>query len=304
MDKATQASGFLKTGTIDFAKAGAQPLISYMTGLQDAAQKAAAAEYQHEQSLVGSKKAVDDAVDVYRKYTQGSLADNRVALGLTADKAKALGDKYLGLPRDIKTKLEMLGTDPVVKALDQIGGQLAHLTHVPWQPLIVPPDVGPAKAAIASIPTSKNVYVHPAVDNAALQYTQSQMDSLAATRYVQFIPVAAGHRQEAAAAALGLDTGGIVTGPSVRMLGETGAEAVVPLTKPPSQVDPSVRALSALAQGKAIPGNVAASPSQFSGGTYVARQLNVAKIEVSTPATDTLAVAQMVLNRLVSAGYA
>jgi hypothetical protein len=63
-----------------------------------------------------------------------------------------------------------------------------------------------------------------------------------------------------------------------------------------------VRALSALAQGKALP-NVGAAPSQFTGGTYVAKQLNVAKIEVSTPVTDTYAVAQSVLNRLVSAGY-
>jgi hypothetical protein len=101
----------------------------------------------------------------------------------------------------------------------------------------------------------------------------------------------------------GTATGGLFLGPQVRLLGEAGPEAVVPLDQPLSMVDPAVRALSALAQGKALPENVSALPAQFSGGTYVAKQLNVAKIEVTTPVNDTVVVAQQVLNRLVSAGY-
>ena len=45
-------------------------------------------------------------------------------------------------------------------------------------------------------------------------------------------------------------TGGTVTGPTRALIGEAGPEAVVPLNRPLAQVDPSVRALSAIAQGK------------------------------------------------------
>lgn len=44
-------------------------------------------------------------------------------------------------------------------------------------------------------------------------------------------------------------TGGLFTGPQKRLISEAGPEAVVPLRRPLSQVDPSVRALSAFAQG-------------------------------------------------------
>lgn len=45
-------------------------------------------------------------------------------------------------------------------------------------------------------------------------------------------------------------TGGTVFGPTNALIGESGPEAVVPLDRPLHQVDPSVRLLSAIAQGK------------------------------------------------------
>ena len=45
-------------------------------------------------------------------------------------------------------------------------------------------------------------------------------------------------------------SGYMTNGPAVKLIGEAGPEAVVPLRRPLSQVDPSVRALSAYAQGK------------------------------------------------------
>lgn len=47
-------------------------------------------------------------------------------------------------------------------------------------------------------------------------------------------------------------TGGIFNGAQGRIIGEAGPEAVVPLNRPLSQVDPAVRALSAYAQGKNV----------------------------------------------------
>lgn len=47
--------------------------------------------------------------------------------------------------------------------------------------------------------------------------------------------------------------GGTFSGAQARIIGEAGPEAVVPLNRPLNQVDPSVRALSAIAQGLALP---------------------------------------------------
>lgn len=60
--------------------------------------------------------------------------------------------------------------------------------------------------------------------------------------------------------------GGNVFGPTQALIGEAGPEAVVPLNRPLSQVDPSVRWLSAIAQGKASP---MASGGVVGGGTQV-----------------------------------
>ncbi|UVG33986.1 tape measure protein [Microbacterium phage Wheelie] len=48
-------------------------------------------------------------------------------------------------------------------------------------------------------------------------------------------------------------TGGTFYGAQARIIGEAGPEAVVPLNRPLNQVDPSVRELSAIAQGLALP---------------------------------------------------
>ncbi|QNJ55534.1 tape measure protein [Microbacterium phage Phinky] len=55
-------------------------------------------------------------------------------------------------------------------------------------------------------------------------------------------------------------TGGTFSGAQARIIGEAGPEAVVPLNRPLGQVDPSVRALSAIAQG------LTPMPGMASGG--------------------------------------
>jgi hypothetical protein len=48
-------------------------------------------------------------------------------------------------------------------------------------------------------------------------------------------------------------SGGILNGPRRILAGEAGPEAIIPLNRALSQVDPSVRWLSAIAQGKGTP---------------------------------------------------
>lgn len=131
-DKQQRAAINLKTGAIDYRNAAAGPLLGALQSLQTAAMNAAGATYQHELSIKGAKTASDDAVTAYYSQTHGALIDEAKQLGLTKDQAQRLADQYFSLPKDIRTRIEAIGTDPVLKVLDQIGQQLAYLTHRPW----------------------------------------------------------------------------------------------------------------------------------------------------------------------------
>lgn len=87
--------------------------------------------------------------------------------------------------------------------------------------------------------------------------------------------------------------GGTVYGPTNALIGEAGPEAVVPLNRPLSQVDPSVRWLSALAQGKTAFG---------AGGVAGGRQVVVqpGAIVVQTVRADPYLVATSVVDQLVT----
>lgn len=88
----------------------------------------------------------------------------------------------------------------------------------------------------------------------------------------------------------GLAAGGLVFGPTTALIGEAGPEAVIPLTRPLSQVDPSVRDMAAQLRGQ---------PRMASGGIAGARGpvYNVT-MNVHTTAADPAAVASQVMNRM------
>lgn len=89
-------------------------------------------------------------------------------------------------------------------------------------------------------------------------------------------------------------SGGIVYGATTAVVGEAGPEAVVPLSRPLSQVDPAVRALSAIAQGKANRG------SDSSGGTHYHYEFAAGSVVVQTPARDGRVVAEQVVDRILT----
>jgi phage-related protein len=89
-------------------------------------------------------------------------------------------------------------------------------------------------------------------------------------------------------------SGAVVNGAQTRIIGEAGPEAVVPLNRPLSQVDPSVRWLSALAQGK--------TPAMGSGGVVGGGrtvQIEDGAITI-VGVTDPAAVAYTVLDRVAA----
>lgn len=91
-------------------------------------------------------------------------------------------------------------------------------------------------------------------------------------------------------------TGGTFGYEQIRKIAEAGPEAVVPLNRPLGQVDPSVRWLSAIAQGK-IPGMAAG------GVVGASKTVNVGGITVVTPTKDPRAVAVEAMNHLTATMY-
>ena len=85
-------------------------------------------------------------------------------------------------------------------------------------------------------------------------------------------------------------TGGLFNGAQTRVIAEAGPEAVVPLNRPLSQVDPAVRDLSAYAQGKAF------------GSTQPSKvvTINEGAFQVITPATDPVIITSMVMESVIA----
>jgi hypothetical protein len=88
--------------------------------------------------------------------------------------------------------------------------------------------------------------------------------------------------------------GQITNGPMLRWVGEDGPEAIVPLSRDLSRVDPSVRALSAFAQGKSLAGG---------GTTPQGKTIDASGWQIVSNNEDAGAVAQEVVNRLFAAQF-
>lgn len=84
--------------------------------------------------------------------------------------------------------------------------------------------------------------------------------------------------------------GALVFGAQRRLIGEAGPEAVVPLRRPLSQVDPSVRALSAIAQGM---------PMAAGGIGGAGRIVNIAEGAIQINAPDPWRAATQTVNQIV-----
>src|SRR5262249_54074852 len=100
-DQTEKAAINLKTGMIDVSKAGAAPLIQQLQGIQDAAEKAAEATYQHEVATLGAGQAASDAATIFKTQTYDALVKDAGQLGLTTDQAQKLADQYFQMPKDI-----------------------------------------------------------------------------------------------------------------------------------------------------------------------------------------------------------
>ncbi|MFD4957392.1 hypothetical protein [Microbacterium sp. NPDC058389] len=88
----------------------------------------------------------------------------------------------------------------------------------------------------------------------------------------------------------GFASGGILTGPAHILAGEAGPEAIVPLNRSLGSVDPSVRALSAIAQGK--------TTAMASGGVVGAGRVQNNTFNINDRSGDPRRTANEVIRRL------
>lgn len=123
----------LNTGLINLNATGAAPLVQQLQAMQDAAEKAAEATYQHEVATQGQTKALQDAQDIFESMTGGALVKNAAQLGLNTDQAQKLADQYFAFDgKTVTTNVQSIGLNDVNTTLQLIGQQLAYLTGKPF----------------------------------------------------------------------------------------------------------------------------------------------------------------------------
>jgi hypothetical protein len=124
----------LKTGEIDYNNAAAAPLIAGLQQMQSTAMQAAQAMFQHEVGTKGAGIAADEAYGAFHHLTYDALVGQATALGITTEQAKLLAEQYFGMPKDVKTKIEQIGADPVLSVLKEIRNWLHMIVDPSWKP--------------------------------------------------------------------------------------------------------------------------------------------------------------------------
>lgn len=124
---------------------------------------------------------------------------------------------------------------------------------------------------------------------------RNQIDNLPNSKEIDILIAIAVRASVRAAGIAGASaTGGIFNGAQTRLIGEAGPEAIVPLNRNLSQVDPAVRELSAIAQGKKVPGSV---------GTGTGRSIDASGWTIVSQSKDPATVARETFNHLVAGSY-
>lgn len=90
------------------------------------AQTAAEQTYQNEVRTKGAKVAASDALGVYQGY-RSELIKQATQSGLSAGAAQHLANKYLGIPKDVKTFIKQIGAHDINVAVSHLTTAINHL---------------------------------------------------------------------------------------------------------------------------------------------------------------------------------
>lgn len=256
-------------------------------------------------ALVSARIAQAQSEDEFLSGLQSlskALKDNNGQLGIHTQKARDDRDQFLSVAQGaISYRKAMIDATGDTKAANQVfADNISKLSEQAIKAGASKRSVEGLLSTLGLMPKKIETLVEARTDTAQarlreLLYLAQQVEAAHPTLHVG---VTGGHTLTDNG--IPMATGTIVTGYTRAIIGEAGPEAVVPLRRPLSQVDPSVRWLSAIAQGKTR------EPRMASGGIATpSRQVVFAdgSIRVVTPTTDPVAVAAEVVNRIAAGGY-
>jgi Arc/MetJ-type ribon-helix-helix transcriptional regulator len=225
------------------------------------------------EAMVGAEEAMPKVREQFHKI-RDDIFEAGQKLGFTHEQLKDFLETVHLAPKDLKIQIEAVNAEREQAKVDRLAEHARDLNKVVVQPHI---NVLGAEEANSDIQTVKNS-MDSLHDKTVTVYVKASIDSrLLGENFGQ----------------LGA-AGGTFTSPTRMLIGEAGPEALVPLNRPLSLVDPSVRWLSAIAQGKA-------TESMAAGG--IRPGIDIGGITIITPTEDPGAVAQETINRLVGAIY-
>lgn len=236
-----------------------------------------------ETAFAGDTSALFDSTVSANAYINGVHDENITMFG--GDTGALLdstiqSNGYIGNVQDLNLTTFTGDNNPLSQAAKNgtlfiAGVPDGNLTTFLGNPKPVQDDAAAATRAINGVPTSKTTtfYIN-VIGEGKLADLERRAAAMASGGLVGM----------AGGGIAGAMAGTILKGPQIILAGEAGPEAIVPLNRRLSQVDPSVRALSAIAQGKA---------GGF-GGT-----IEAGAIVVNSNLSNPELVAESVMDRLV-----
>lgn len=197
--------------------------------------------------------------DKFQWARDGSVALAGVADKLNAGAAKAdgLAASLTKVPKKTNADVKTSKLDKPVKDTKTLGTNIKAIPKSAAPKITVPSLAKPItetanlRTGINRIPPRKTAKISQTGAPEAIRFAKdlkSAIDKIPTSHNTHYTWT--GSSKEGSAAGKATASGGIFTGAQTRLIGEAGPEAVVPLNRPLSQVDPSVRWLSAYAQGK------------------------------------------------------
>lgn len=197
--------------------------------------------------------------DKFQWARDGAAALKGVADGLDkgATKADGLAASLTKVPKKTNADVKTSKLDKPVKDTATLGKNIKAIPKSAAPKITVPSlaksitETGNLRTGINRIPPKKTAKITQTGAPEAIRFAKdlkSAIDKIPTKHNTHYTWT--GSSKEGSAAGKATASGGIFTGAQTRLIGEAGPEAVVPLNRPLSQVDPSVRWLSAYAQGK------------------------------------------------------
>jgi hypothetical protein len=193
----------------------------------------AANDYADSVGLIPAKEALAQAA---LQGTHGDLINALEQFGLTGEEAVIYAGKVEAIPDGAETLIEMLNVDPSIDDAEDVKGAIEKIP-IKTEPSVKVKDADKSKTDTDAVKSSMDAVQSKTVSLNVTSNADRSIWDIIFNRHA---------------------SGTVTKGAELALIGEEGPEAVVPLRRPLNQVDPSVRALSAVAQGKM-------SISEFSG---------------------------------------